>query len=465
MKTTRSGLMILTAMTAVLLVLLPSQARRSASAPAQPAQTKASQCPGLSPLSPDLPGDSDFPSHAAVQCFAWQEFVALQWPAKPGSPGEPDRSRGPGDFGKPGDRTPFVWETYKDAHEVFLADGSKPAPWGTSGLRKSLSAVAENREMVPENAQAEGFLVLRMSSKVSPQAAHLRNIIQAGGGWLAAQNKKLTHYAIHMNRAAFDYIVGEGLYDARNQAGKAINFPAGRLDTRTPGAVVVKSAWLEITDPKLFPRFRMTKACIVENGKCRKANVGLVGLHIVHKTKSFPQWAWATFEHVDNAPDREEVRLRTLKSSYTYFDPKCTTCTPNQKPKETDPKDRPIQVVRETPLPAGVKTLNQEVHKLIRKANGSSVWQYYDLIEVQWPQAPSTMPGVQDVPLTMGGPFPTSLANATLETYVQPRFCLNCHRSARIACSSKALQPKQNADYSFLLTLAREPTPPKECQQ
>ena len=37
-------------------------------------------------------------------------------------------------------------------------------------------------------------------------------------------------------------------------------------------------------------------------GQCAPTLVGLVGLHIVQKTKSRPQWIWSTFEQVDNVP-------------------------------------------------------------------------------------------------------------------------------------------------------------------
>jgi hypothetical protein len=35
---------------------------------------------------------------------------------------------------------------------------------------------------------------------------------------------------------------------------------------------------------------------------CKQVTVGLVGLHIVQKTASRPQWIWSTFEQIDNVP-------------------------------------------------------------------------------------------------------------------------------------------------------------------
>lgn len=123
------------------------------------------------------------------------------------------------------------------------------------------------------------------------------------------------------------------------------------------------------------------------------ALVVLVGLHIAHKTETFPQWSWATFEHVDNAPAREEIRQGTLRRRYTYFNRGCPAgsslpeCVPNRLPIPGDPLDRPIQVVRQTPIPQSARELNALIHQRIRRANPKSVLQYYDLVDIQWPQA------------------------------------------------------------------------------
>ena len=50
--------------------------------------------------------------------------------------------------------------------------------------------------------------------------------------------------------------------------------------------------------------------------------VGLVGLHVVQKTKQLPQWMWATFEHVDNAPDSALGPVADIQ--YNFFDAECS---------------------------------------------------------------------------------------------------------------------------------------------
>ncbi len=419
-------------------------------------------CADFPALAPDLPADVDLPDHPNTQCFAWQEFIALNWPVAPGRAGEPDHGRGPADFGRPGDPAPLVWETFKEAHEVFLPNAERPRPWGESGLLESLPAGFAAGAPFASREQAGGGLVLRMTSKVSPQAPRLERVIQAGrGGWLTAQNGKLTYYGLYMNRPQFEYILAEGFYDARRQRGRFIDLPAGRNGPPpSEGSIEIKAAWVELPPGrKLRRRFHTVEACIVEGDRCRTATVGLVGLHIVHKTETFPQWSWATFEHVDNAPDREEVRQRTLRRRYTYFDPRCPEgstdprCVPNRIP--TEPRTRPVQVVRETPIADSARALNALVHEAIRDANPRSVWQYYHLVDVQWPQGAETITGLRDAPLPRGGMTPLSLANATIETYVQHDTCIDCHRSATIACTA-AGGCAQASDYSFLLMLAQE---------
>ncbi|MEO1084902.1 MAG: hypothetical protein AAFY88_11725 [Acidobacteriota bacterium] len=55
-----------------------------------------------------------------------------------------------------------------------------------------------------------------------------------------------------------------------------------------------------------------------------------------------------------------------------------------------------------------------------------------------------------------GAPRPSELANVTLETFVQRRSCLYCHRSFATIADSGGARHSQNADFTFLLGLARE---------
>jgi len=410
-------------------------------------------------LQPSLPADSAFLTQADINCFVWQEFIALNWAASTTVPGEPDTGKGAAQFGDPTDGSRIVWQTYKLADDVFLPNAQEPAPWGGG--------------TAPQPS-------LWMTSKFSatPALDQLNDIFEPGKHTVTAQNGTLVRYEIRMNRDEFEYIRANGLYNAVNQYnavqpnGPGISLPDGSAQFATygkVGAIEIKAAWLELTDASLRPRYKTMEAqiCPDKTGQnCRTAIVGLVGLHIAHKTSSMPQWVWATFEHVDNAPDKNEVRGNQLKASYAFYNPACDTsrCPPNQTPTPDppSPSDPPTQVVEMTPLPDEVKSLNQAVQSLIAQQNPDSVWQYYRLVNVIWPQSGVKIPAGAQVPLDQGSATPTlemgGVANPVLETYVQQTAtCFDCHSYAAVAKTKQEAKPQWASDYSFLLSRAQEP--------
>jgi hypothetical protein len=53
------------------------------------------------------------------------------------------------------------------------------------------------------------------------------------------------------------------------------------------GAIELKAAWRVLTDPQLYARYLTSQAVLVSpTGACSNATMGLVGLHIIHKTVS-----------------------------------------------------------------------------------------------------------------------------------------------------------------------------------
>jgi hypothetical protein len=107
-----------------------------------------------------------------------------------------------------------------------------------------------------------------------------------------------------------------------------------------------------------------------------------------------------------------------------------------------------------------VTDVNNEIRTLIARSNPQSVWQYYQLVNVLWPESPAPItkfdgrPGPQ-IPLTDGGATPDVVSNVTMETYIQQSNCLTCHRRATIAPSQQAGDaPLWAADYSFMLSRA-----------
>ena len=403
-----------------------------------------------------------------VNCFAWQEFLSLNWVASPDERGKPHKSE---QFGRPGGLRPLVWQTYKSVTEVFLPGAAVPVPWEQRGdlWERCRSLVTQEQANLP-------ILQETNEAGIAPPS------------WLVGQNERKIFFEIYINRDMFEFIREKKFYNAQSQyaavqvGGPGINAPAGKTRYGEEGAIEIKAAWIEIEDPRLWPRFKVSEAIVYDaevSPQCRKVRVGLVGLHIIHKTPSARQWTWATFEHIDNAPDRTAVCSQQFHPYYTFYNPSCssntsfTKCEENKKP-ECDATGshctpfHPIQVVRETPLSPQVKELNARVHQLIRAADSDSVWQYYDLVNVMWPASSKRNPPGATVPLTQGGMHPTILANTVIETYVQTgtaqKNCLDCHQLATIAPTVKNRFPLWGADYSFVLRRACDPAvAPGQC--
>ena len=432
-------------------------------------------------LTPDLPADSILTEQPEVNCFGWQEFIALSWRA--GAPGRPDPAATSKDFGAPGFE-PVVWETFKTVSEVFPPRGATPTPWGDP--QDLPAGCGDSHGLVL--TRSLGYHALSMTEKFSADLADrqvLDDIQEAGihpPSFLTAQNRTNVYYEVRFNQDFFNYIVDpqNQFYDARNQyaavqpGGQGIDLPASATRYGPVGAIEIKAAWLEILDKSQWDQFLMTDAVLVEPGpvpRCRPAKMGLVGLHIIHKTSTMPNWTWATFEHVRNAPDRVEVAKGTLHPPYLFYNPDCKPrdspqCQPNRKPQPGDPRDVPIQVVREVPIPGYVAALNQEIHDLIRKANPKSVFLNYRMVNTMWPPSGVGFPVGGITPLSEGGAAPTTgLSNLTAETYVQTTACLDCHQHAPIACSSASgPNPTFAADYSFQMSRASEPNPAAFCR-
>jgi hypothetical protein len=363
-------------------------------------------------LSPYLPHEVFNPipgatgTQAPMDYFSWQTFVALNWPASEAENGVPDANlvvggQAVGGYYPNGMRSsPTVWETFKDSDEIFLPGPKPPRPFGTKP-RHVLFDMTESFTKSPLNDQI---------------GRHV-------------------YYEVRLNEVEYNYIVAHQLYNSKKQI-PPIVFPPGNPVTREVGSVHVKAAWkiLNLDGPGQRDdksRFYTAEALIYTPGKPSAflATVGLVGLHIAHKTVGRPEWIWSTFEQVDNAPDTAGL---PKQSQYNFNNPSCPPqqCPPNQRVETTS--DTPVQVVRLTPIPQETQALNTQWQGALRAWNPKNVWQYYQLVSTQWPGKPSDTKN-------FGDPTPPFLANTTLETFFQgpspehptsenpPHSCLGCH--------------------------------------
>lgn len=400
-------------------------------------------------LSASIPGDAQFgplPPNAtneekllAIQgdfdIYSWNTFIALNWPPGPDGNGDPKKT-----IGQNGDND-TVWEHYRDVVDVFLPGGARPTYSGPVS--------------VPTQCKASYKPGTKIISQVGKTPTVLTDFSQPfNTGPLIDQNGNYTRYQILVNKPMFDYILSNTLYSKAGQKvfTGPVKFPCGVLNG-PEGAIMVKAAW-KVIDPADRSRFHTQEVLVYtpasQNPKypasCSTKLMGLVGLHVGHKTNSGAQWLWSTFEHVDNAPTEADVSSGKLKSSYNYYNPKCSAkdCPPNQvPPRPWDPtkvSSFRSQVVRMNMFKGNefaftsAAARNADALKLLLGVSTSSVWQYYELISTMWPTNTGKCAATPGDPL--GTPAPNFLANTTLETYIQGMVpnvssnCIECHNNA-----------------------------------
>ncbi len=431
--------------------------------------------------------------------FAWQAFVALNWPAdcKDGSPLE-DKT-----IGEDPD-APRVWEFYNFTEDIFLPNGAKPRPkpvvppqclsrdlrTNSQGQNTGNQPVARSLRLTEFSADPDlriekittdpsmSILVPGHKPLVDRAGNYIINEVRMNpvevkeilaNRWYAANNLQDFNNTDNKFALVCSQMRPGGVYDGM--------FPC--TDNDTVGAIEIKAAWKVLPDPvpeavkaKYYTTRRtFTVEDVDEQEKEVTVSVGLVGFHIMQKT-SQQGWSFATFEQVDNAPDASAL---PLTGSYTLYDPGCTGeyCETNTSFAEepylwrdefphavtkTDGQIEPqipSQITRLISITQVADTLNAEW----QNALASSVWKNYQLIGTQWLGSP-TVPydlQVRDVQPRQGNQE-SKLANVTLEPYVQtqPPIGTSC-----VPCHTRAMLPRQNeepfvfADFDFLMNEAQ----------
>jgi hypothetical protein len=519
---TRIVVSLLAALGALLLFQIPSeglpQAGHPAAAPARrpaaPANTcqqavasqafcadpsnpdKSRLCPYLTPDSPPQIGYTAFtcPFQAQFDNYSWQTLVALNWPAD--VRGQPCVS-----LAQPGCKytsistaqptTPRVWDYFLAANQVIPSTleyrlGSFPgAP--SCGARAAAPGTPPVR-VLTMTAKADGSVVPDIIEPFTHSP-------------LIDRNLNFTMYEILLNGTEAAYIFQNRLNTVAGQeAAKSIDFPCGKLPGAKPtgdcpgpvggvGSIEIKAAW-RILDPArgddpatyfvreqdlYIPADRSANHqafCIP------KAKLGLVALHILHKTASQPQWFWSSFEHRANAPTTTNTATCAGPSGdptrYSYFQPQCPAgvCVPDAPPPgkaflwaRTPPYAGAYatasrfgtQVVRCQPIAQNSPSSPLVDARWLPKLAGT-VWANYQLVGTQWgfgytgaPPAPA--------PCFDGNTIcaPPVLLNSVQETYMQKSVsktnakffangCIQCHAEATTVGTNQ-----KPADFSFLL--------------
>ena len=368
--------------------------------------------------------------------WSWQAFLSLNWPTN-------DQGHRLADV-KDSSGAPPAWTLWTNSTDIFLPGGTPPPVCGKPAAELALSLTRNTAvplapglkpfKLTADFDKRKTLLLGNISAvgELSP-IKPLDDINQAFTGPLVDQNGNFVYYEILIDPHEVRYICENKLYSIDGQiefskTHKGVDLPSGVDTEDSSGAFEVKLAWKILEagdDPARYLSMPAVVATAVNDQQVDKnVRVGLVGMHIAHKSKSSPQWIWSTFEQVDNL-DVDPVAHPKLKPS--FFDPGCPTCVPNQEPSKKNGNWVPspkTQAVRAIPIPNDKQDLNVEAESVLAKIG--SPLQYYQLIDTQWPTDPAAAPTPWTAGLPGaitnkpgGNPTPVYLTNITMETYFQ----------------------------------------------
>jgi hypothetical protein len=429
----------------------------------------------------NVPGDlQTFNNQSQADCFAWQEFISLNWPTNGGN------------FGDPYDYSLVTWEKYMPEQVLFQPNGAPPPAWGTL-VSPEYAKKFKTQRMVYSNTETKLLTFAAKFGETDTIRGFSPDQAAPFGkpNWLGAQNSTNVWYEIMLNKDYYDFVVQNGYYNAINQHTATqnkipINFPQGVYNGAV-GAIELKAAWMEVDNIKSekWARYKLSKAIVMDatSGKLRNTTVALVGLHILHKTTNQPTWVWATFEQIDNVPNTANETPPPY--GYNFYNANCTpkqvtlnngktvtvSCTANTSPPYylKDGTPVPIQLTRVNSIdPEDAAPINAKMQNSIKGFYPNSVFQYYQLVDVIWsqiiqpdPTTPIQAPrNINNSSMLSGR---TIVANSTMESYVQNKnTCTSCHVYSTIApYSQDTINNNVFGDFSFAISKAEYPSTSK----
>jgi hypothetical protein len=377
----------------------------------------SAQAPSGVTFGPTPPSDIAAPAgpqQAAV--FAWQEFIALTWPARPNpAPGSSGYFRGQPDLtafsGSTGPNGLTVWETYYHRTELYpaypfssgnanvLPDPNAPPTYlyGTAPTKATPTTSLTLFNNMDESSEIGLALMYHtpLAQKVDALQAMYPNPTPAQQAQIEAAGIAAgLVYEAKGNGVIFNYLKST-LFN-NNLPRRAARVQTIGLITNDPkakgpyfllpnGAIEIKATWRHynegIDDLSKFhwrqgiyytPGATPDAPPVANNGKLL-----LVGLHIIQKTPTFQTFTFATFEHVSNEA-----------SGFRFTNTNPQTCKVNACNGVPVPRPLPdpgvIAAQRRYPLPPALVALNTAVQNQLRSQFGQdNVWANYKLIGVQ----------------------------------------------------------------------------------
>jgi hypothetical protein len=279
---------------------------------------------------------------AQASAFAWQEFIALNWPAGPqqGQPNQRDTASATCRFGDPSPNCALlVWQTFRGKVEIFPGNGNPfsvvpppgyPGPTGDMSLGYDALPVYNYSSpiMACDMKQANDptpWINLDETDQITLDNMYAGAVTPSSSP--GNSSPQLIRFLAKANRSQYVYVASNSsatdpsqqwwqsippavvratkTYLAQNQASPPEN--SKTMVSLPYGTIETKAGWRPLNPSETASgRFHTQTVRFYEYAsdgftKCyRDATWGLVALHIIQKTPSAPYFIYATFEQADN---------------------------------------------------------------------------------------------------------------------------------------------------------------------
>jgi hypothetical protein len=256
--------------------------------------------------------------------FAWQEFIALNWPAvnQTGAVTTRDTPDNNCKFGDPKCTGPLVWQTFRGKVEIFPGTANPPGYPGVVPSDPSLgydALPAYNYAFtVPacDNPPPTGTAWINLDETdqitldsmfvgVAPPQATGNSSPQIVRFLAKANRTEYVYVAQNKWWSAIDPSVRTNTQNYLNQYMKSPTPGSSKYVSLPNGTIEAKAGW-RVLNPKELASGRFATATVryyetQNNNLCyRQSTFGLVALHLIQKTPSAPYFIYATFEQADN---------------------------------------------------------------------------------------------------------------------------------------------------------------------
>jgi len=307
-----------------------------------------------SDLPADIPGGAPSASLTEAARFAWQEFIALNWPALLDTRDTPDNTQLFGDSSFTG---PLVWHTFRHKVEIYPGQGNPPGFVDDEAQDFGYNSVPPVYRFGPQFGDGSGLVeacpeqtpvespafinldeisqigLASMFAGIAPELSDVNSVPQLVR-FLAKANKVYYKYVADKNALepegdplfshpedcaatpGITYCAAINNFNAVSQGNGDVTTLPGFVINFNTGTIQVKTGWRPLTEEeKNSGRFYTTTVRYYEANETdaaacyREDEWGLLSLHIEHKTPTAPDYIYATFEQADNIllPDGTRV--------------------------------------------------------------------------------------------------------------------------------------------------------------